>query len=841
MKVELGEYIYRDIEKNTYLIKLYTDLLKKYTASIFNLDGDNMEICIEDLLRFADILSKSTNNNKKEFHQNIAQTIVVLLSKIYPENENIQKMLFSVLYTVNNYRGIKEDKYYYTDIREFVSKYIEKSLFKINNSKEEYFVCNQKEIYDNLRIHKCYSYSGPTSMGKTFIIKEFIINQILSGEMKNYVIVVPTKALISEITSDFINELGDNLKEYRYRVINSYNDIKEEDDLNYIMIYTQERFLMHLTNISLKIDYVFIDEAHKIFYKDKRSMYFYKIIDVLNSFSNVPNIIFSAPLIENPDEFLKLLPNTIETSSKVFKFSPVSQQKFIIDYYENCVRVYNDLTASFIELDYDKINNYDINLLLETLGKNTKNIVYCDNKKEAITWSKHYADSLPKIEKNDSIEEVERYIADEIHKDYYLIETLKKGVAYHVGYVPTSIRKRIENLYKDKYINTIFCTSTLLEGVNLPADNLFIPIKSNSNILKKDIDFKNLIGRVGRIKYNLSGNVFIIPKGNDDPIKKCSDIIQRDITNQTLSIHSFLTNSIKKEIINELKKGKTELKKRKSFDELDFSRFIMNALIHDIKNDYKSNIFKQFKDLLKSEDMEIIKNRFELSEIPEDMPITRDQISNIDMSILEGEEYPIEVNYNSILYFLERLHTYYKWDVYESSKDIGNKNKLRYYAVILNKWMNGFGLKQIIDQSIKNKEESGEVYMDRQRVEYTGSSDQINSIINDTLDTIENIILYKIANYFLKFSERCKEKKKIEKLENDWYNYIQYGTKDSIVIQLQKYGFSREASLKIKNCDKYIIFEEDKILISKEILEDRNIIIVEEAQEVFLNNNKIFK
>ena len=26
MKVELGEYIYRDIEKNTYLIKLYTIL-----------------------------------------------------------------------------------------------------------------------------------------------------------------------------------------------------------------------------------------------------------------------------------------------------------------------------------------------------------------------------------------------------------------------------------------------------------------------------------------------------------------------------------------------------------------------------------------------------------------------------------------------------------------------------------------------------------------------------------------------------------------------------------------------------------------------------------------------
>lgn len=841
MKVELGEYIYRDIEKNTYLIKLYTDLLKKYTASIFNINIEDEDICIKDLLRFADILSKSTNIHKREFHKNIAQTIVVLLSKIYPENEYVQKMLYSVLYTINNYRGIKEDKYYYSDIREFVCKYIEKRLYRITEAKDEYFVRNQKEIFDNLSIHKCYSYSGPTSMGKTFIIREFIVNQILSGNKKNYVIVVPTKALISEITSDFIKELGDNLKELRYRVINSYNDIKEEDNLNYIMVYTQERFLMHLTNTSLNLDYVFIDEAHKIFYKDKRSMYFYKIIDILNSFSSIPNIIFSAPLIENPDEFLKLLPNTIETSSKVFRFSPVSQQKYIIDYYESCVRVYNDLTGNFIELEYEKISKYNIKEILELLGKDAKNIIYCDNKNEAVTWSKDYADSLPEIEQNDSIEEVEKYISDEIHKDYYLIETLKKGVAYHVGYVPTSIRKHIENLYKDKYINTIFCTSTLLEGVNLPADNLFIPIKGSSNILKNDIDFKNLIGRVGRIKYNLSGNVYIIPKSNDDPIKKCSDIIQQEITEQTLSINTFLTNSIKKEIVEALKNGKTVLKKRNSFDELDFSRFIMNSLISDITNDYKSNIYKQFKAILSAEDIKIIKEKFDLSEVPQDMPITTDQIKNIDKNILEGLDYPEKVNYDNILGFLEKLYSYFNWELYESKLGLGNKNILKYYAFILNEWMNGFGLKQIIDQAINKREQDGKVYINREIVEYTGSSEQINFIINDTLDTIENIILFKISNYFLKFSERCKTKKGIEKLPNDWYDYIQYGTKDDVVIELQKYGFSREISLKIKHYDKYIIYEEDKILIDKEILNDKNKMIVEEAEEVLLNNNKVFK
>ena len=130
--VEFGEYIYRDLEQNTYLIKLYTDLLKKYTSKIFNISNEDEDISIKDLLRFADLLSKSTNNQKRDFHKNIAQTIVVLLNKIYPENEEIQKVLYSVLYTINNYRGIKEEKFYYSDLREFITKYIEKSLYKNN-------------------------------------------------------------------------------------------------------------------------------------------------------------------------------------------------------------------------------------------------------------------------------------------------------------------------------------------------------------------------------------------------------------------------------------------------------------------------------------------------------------------------------------------------------------------------------------------------------------------------------------------------------------------------------------------------------------------------------------
>ncbi|MBJ4525202.1 histidine kinase, partial [Salmonella enterica subsp. enterica serovar Typhimurium] len=102
-----------------------------------------------------------------------------------------------------------------------------------------------------------------------------------------------------------------------------------------------------------------------------------------------------------------------------------------------------------------------------------------------------------------------------IHKDFSLPHLLKYGIAYHHGNLPAFIRKRIEFLYANKKIKYIFCTSTLLEGVNLPTKNVFIyPFgKANSNN-GFSLDFWNLAGRAGRYKNELTGNIICI--GNEE-------------------------------------------------------------------------------------------------------------------------------------------------------------------------------------------------------------------------------------------------------------------------------------------------------------------------------------
>lgn len=844
--MELGEYIFGDLEKNAYLLKLYTNLLKVYAIRQFNIDKELVteDVNIKDLLRFADLLSKSTNSKKEQFHKNIAQNIVILLKKLYPDNTNITATFISVLNNINNYRNLDEEIYYESDIREFVYQYIEKQEFKIDISgNERYFIRDQKEIFNKLEKEKYFSYSGPTSMGKTFVIKMFIQKSIKDNKKDNFVVVVPTKALISEITSELINELGEQLKNKNYKVINSWHEIQNESKCHYIMIYTQERFLSHLLNSKMQIGYVFIDEAHKMFYEDTRSVYFYKIIDILNGYANIPKIFFSAPLIANPDEFLKLLPTTLSKTYKVFEFSPVNQQKYIVDYDGKNIRIFNDLSSSFIEIYYDKIDNFNLNYILKLLGNQQKNLVFCENPKEAIDLAKNYALKLSRkgnIQKNNNIEKVKRYIKNEIHEQYFLVDLLDKGIAYHVGYVPNSIRKKIEKLYREKEIDTIFCTSTLLEGINLPADNLFIPVKNNSKILNNDIDFKNLIGRVGRIKYNLSGNVFIIPKDGIKTVTECTKMIDSEIVNRELSINILLTEERKKDIVNNLKQGKTELVKVTNNTEYDFSRYIMNVLIDDIINERKSNIVKSFEKYMDKSTKNKILDNFKGIQVPQDMPVTLDQVESVNEGIDDELEYPTEANYQTILNFLEKLHSKFKWDEYEPKNELGNKNALKYYATILNQWINGAYISQIIDNSIKQAEKTKIIYDYSKKIDYVGNTEQINIVINNTLDTIEKIIQFKIENYFSKFSELYKKKKEIESIDNDWYEYLSYGTNKKEIIELQKFGFSREIALKIYRRNKYIIYNEESFSISIEIFDDENEDIVEEANEVYLNNYNKF-
>ncbi|MFK4841244.1 DEAD/DEAH box helicase [Lactococcus petauri] len=858
----LGESIYNDISTNEYLQELYLKILQNYTYELFSFRIEPPTFNATDALRFADILSKSTHPHQSDTHKLWAQEMVALLHSLYPNDKQISYCLSSILSNNGNYRGLSlvNSNYNGDSILDKIYTGYKKELFKVPGQDNMHFFESQKMAFDKLN-DPYFSYSGPTSMGKSFIMRMFIKQQIEAGLSANFAIIVPTKALINEVTSKIINDLKENLALKDYRLVNSVGALALKQKHNFIFVLTPERLLyLLMTYPKLNIDYLFIDEAHKISSKDKRSSFYYKVTDMISRQEKQPHIIFASPNIPNPEVYLKLIPNAESEGfhQLATSYSPVSQLKYFIDLVDFELSIYNKMSNSLNRISQiDK--RFNLTKMVKHIGNDSQNIVYSNAKEKAVDYAIQYAKGLPSLDDKE-LEALAKEIKTDVHNDYYLAELIEKGVAYHVGYLPANIRLQIEELYKKEKIRTVFCTSTLVEGVNLPADNLFITSYKNGRPAMNEVEFKNLIGRVGRIEYNLYGNVYLVRLNENDKKEKFEELLENDVPTQKLSIVSELNNNQKKKIVDTLLTGSVEFKKhpkKQTADEYDLMRKFALILLKDITEGKTSLVKDEFSKQLTSEIEIKIKSAFEdrKSILDNDINISIDQTGNLQAAIANGLKYPKivqnKIDYDEVLLFLEKLCKIFKWEIYERST-LGHVSKksqyrhalLRWYAVILNQWIQGNGLSFIVSEAITFKEEhpkSG-VKIGQDIVPYDFSKKHKNIVIGETLSVIDTVILFSISNYFLRFSTEYKKFHKVEEFDNDWYEYVEYGTTNKLTILLQKNGFSRESSTFIKkHQDEYVIKQDGKIWLSLSLLDCPNSGVRHEVADIQYNVPELFK
>lgn len=197
--------------------------------------------------------------------------------------------------------------------------------------------------------------------------------------------------------------------------------------------------------------------------------------------------------------------------------------------------------------------------------------------------------------------------------------------------------------------------------------------------------------------------------------------------------------------------------------------------------------------------------------------------------------------------FLEKLYDIFSWGKCESSETIGNTKRLSWYSVILRHWVSGNGLGMIIDKSLTYAQNSPnyKVRIGGQLIPYNHQSMMHRNIVmSETLQAIESVVLFSFANYFLRFSEAYKRIHGIEgEMNNDWYEFVEYGTTNKLTIFLQRNGFSRETALFIrKNRSKYVVGLDDSrpVKIKKDILNCGNFSMISEVQNMSINNPDLF-
>lgn len=858
--VTLGEYLYSSIDSNDYLQEIYKAILNNYSAKLFDeFLIKRQNINLDHALRFADILSKSAGTPNSEKHKTWAQEIIALLNALYPNNTKVRAYATSILSNIGNYRGLQliKTKYRSTSFFDELYSKFDMEYLAIPYQENKYFFHSQKEIYKKID-KQSFSYSGPTSMGKSLIMRMFIKDKILNGFTGNFAILVPTKALISEISNDLLQDLKEGLSDHNYKVVNSGNSIfLKQDGLHYIFVLTPERLLYALISFpNMHINYLFIDEAHKMSEQDGRSAFYYKVTDMLYERDIKPYIIIASPNIPNPDEYLKIIPPESREciGSLTTSFSPVSQMKYFIDLVKNETSIYNEHSREFQFL-YKmplELTPEDTIASIITKSPNKQNIIYCGGREKTIEMAIQYAKTQPV--KNDSkLLALSKEIQNEIHAHYYLAELIKRGVAYHIGYLPTYIRTTIEKLYQDKLITTLFCTSTLMEGVNLPADNLFIVSFRNGGSTMSPVEFKNLLGRVGRIKYNLYGNVFILRNKGTISEKNAKKLIDEGVPKQELSIKTALDATIKQYIVNCLTRGNLEFRQYDADPELySLIRKTGLMLLRDITKGKNTIISTEFNELLTPEAKQTIINSFVKPESKspkpdDDINVSLDQNINLTKAIANGLQYPAVTNgyfpHNVVVDFLNVLSGVFKWDIYEKDT-LGNQEKRKWYAVILSQWMEGMGLSQIIKKGIEWKIKNyGKVLIHHQMVTYDDTSHKHqNAVIAETLGIIENTILFSIANYFLRFSTEYKLQKTNGKpFNNDWYEYVEYGSTNELTIFFQRNGFNRDTADYIRqHKDQYTVHTPLGIKLKKSILNCGKESVMSELQNLQYNVPELF-
>ena len=813
---------YEDPYLRNLIHKLETDYCRKFYTNSSLLMLNEKEIL--HLLRFSDILCRS----EESMHRNLSLKIISLLLELedVSTSEYFRIIAVNTLVKLGNFPSLpiidSDGKYLKVD--EIRNDYILKELMQASPLGKP-FTDAQYNVFEEMKKRNHYSFSGSTSFGKSFIFEAFTKHIIKEhNKTDNIAFIVPTKALINQVGS----RLKEIVDEFGYKVITTpvIPKVFLNQDNKYIFVFTAERLILYFTDKNNpQIDYLFVDEAHKLLSKkDTRTPLLYHAL-VLAKRKSV-NIYFASPNIPNADVFLEMINNSTDESMSIIE-SPVTQNRFFIDTVENKSFMISDYGDDIVFPKFDfKENDIigNLQLVLESFSEDRQSIIYCNTVDKTIQTAIDFADRCSKID-SEEIDEVIKLIDERIHHQYYLKKCLNKGIAYHFGGIPEEIKLRIENLYKQGLIKFLFCTSTLLEGVNLPAKNIFILSEKIGDGIMSDIDFWNLAGRAGRLRKDISGNIFCVNLYNQSgywkDAKNVNILRTKEICEIKPQILSKQNDNLYKNIRNYFEQKSYSNKNLSNEKKKTIEMYGNILLFHDsINND--SILKDRFVDSDKNYVSLLKKTRNSLKVAPEILATSIDiNIANQNkIAISDVPNLPTSTKREDCLEVLTVLYEQYKWDETESggrNPMIRHKDQLKYYAMLMESWINTKPLKVIIQKSIDyfyNNGDERDLYI-RQEGKLTpvkfdkGNEFHINKLINNVVSDIENILRFKIKNYVSNYQALLKSKNKVDLGSADWESYIEYGTTDNKTIEIQNLGFSRNIAIFLRN--KYLeAFKEDE-------------------------------
>lgn len=765
-----------------------------------NVVGQESKISVGEyncLVGYASILSLSDIVSDKSLAYEI---IARLLESVSTYSDHTALVADSILARLGNFPGSELLQARFPVSKESVSFQIaiEKIARRAENTITEGVALTdfQIKLYESLKEEKSLSVSAPTSAGKSHVLNLDLIRRVVAENVSGIVYLVPTRALISEVSARIRTTLrNEGLENVLVKTVPiAPSEIDLESKVVYVL--TQERLLSLLKpqNKGLKISSIFVDEAHELG-KGKRGVTLENAIDLVLKRFPFSEIYFVSPLIKNPGSFLSLF-NRV-SSGKFFTetFSPVLQNIILVDKKKGKPSHCNLSLLRGNEVS--EVGSVDAALPSSGVVKRTAafvksitresstTIVFANGPGSAETMAKEISD-LKLFPACPEIYEFIQFIKEFIHEEHPLLECLPYSVGFHYGELPSIVRAGIEELFKNNHLKVLCCTSTLLQGVNLPAKNIVIDCpKSGDDPLSRS-DFLNLSGRAGRLLKEFSGNIWCLRPGDwaekvylGEPLSEIQSSMQKLMSGGGELVDALLNNR--------LTEGK----------EKELAEAGLSTLYFEIADTSKEEVINKYSNDVNSAALELTISSVEKLRIslpkdileahrsirPDALQKMYDLLSKVKDLANYELAYPFEQGAkNKVSNALDIIYASVDWLPTDRQKNFFSNTSYN--------WVCGRPIREIIEGYIKARRAQG-------------ATDSVSSLIRDILKCIEKEIRYKFVKYFSAYEDILSHvllemnipQSKVTILP--YHLYFEFGSCDKHALTLMTLGFSRFTALQL--------------------------------------------
>jgi len=167
----------------------------------------------------------------------------------------------------------------------------------------------QASAYKEINTHKYFSFSAPTSAGKSYLLRE-----ILRRHTKDIVIIVPSRALISEFYAEVVSIVGREVL-----VLQFIEDVYRDEIERRIYIVTPERAVeLFKYNNRFDVGFILMDEA-QISEDSIRGLKFGAFVRQAERYFPDATKVFSHPFVSHPNAQLEKHSISSNAASKNYR------------------------------------------------------------------------------------------------------------------------------------------------------------------------------------------------------------------------------------------------------------------------------------------------------------------------------------------------------------------------------------------------------------------------------------------------------------------------------------------------------------------------------------------